>query len=358
MALDEKVMFDFFLAHSSRDGEVAERLYKLLDPHAKVFLDSKCLKLGDDWDLKLQHAQRSSRVTVVLVSSKTEAAYYEREEIAAALQMARQDGQKHRVVPVYLDSAVLDNGEVPYGLRLKHGLTLDISRDLTAVAEGLRELLSQIGEPTSVPAELQPDPPSERLETSSTELKSGAYIFYLARERLASLFAQVDADSLKACLDHQTTLLPLGQAGVVQGAEGKRRAATQQLFVVLKWLHSRSRIGDLARVAQSGGRLDYDWYFIDNFFSAQKWDPHAALVVLEAQLAGYQLLLSCSKESFVGLQREGQVFVPTSTNAYLFDGTAELPLQGLVRLAAVDRKAKILRGSALYLVLGSDLGHL
>lgn len=51
---------------------MAEQLYDLLVPKAKVFLDSRELMLGDNWDEELAAAQRNSLITVVLVSRKTE----------------------------------------------------------------------------------------------------------------------------------------------------------------------------------------------------------------------------------------------------------------------------------------------
>jgi hypothetical protein len=45
--------WDVFLAHAGADRDVAEQLFALLDPPARVFLDSKRLVPGDDWDLIL-----------------------------------------------------------------------------------------------------------------------------------------------------------------------------------------------------------------------------------------------------------------------------------------------------------------
>src|SRR3712207_7252634 len=50
-----------------------------------------------DWDWELALAQRKSRMTIVLISSSVDDAYYAREEIASAVAMAREDKQKHRV---------------------------------------------------------------------------------------------------------------------------------------------------------------------------------------------------------------------------------------------------------------------
>lgn len=130
--------WDLFIAHAGADIEPARRLFGLLEPRLQVFLDAARLRLGDDWDEALAAAQRDARVTVVLVSQRTEAAFYQREEIAAAIQMARSDPLSHRVVPVYLDAE--SAARPPYGLTLKHGVRLAPGDDLAALADTLVEL--------------------------------------------------------------------------------------------------------------------------------------------------------------------------------------------------------------------------
>jgi DNA-binding beta-propeller fold protein YncE len=139
--ISEQYIWDFFIAHAGADKRAAEKLYDYLQPHSRVFLDSRRLKPGDDWDTELPAAQQKSLVTVVLISSKTQAAYYQREEIAAAIALTREDAEKHRVVPVFLDRKAGTNKEVPYGLRLKHGLTVSQNSPLKVVAETLINLL-------------------------------------------------------------------------------------------------------------------------------------------------------------------------------------------------------------------------
>jgi L-histidine N-alpha-methyltransferase len=134
--------WDIFLAHAGPDADTARTLYDLLSPHCRVFLDSQSLVLGDNWDLELTAAQRRALVTVILISSHTGHAYYAREEIAAAIHMARTDERKHRVVPVFLDGP--DASEVPYGLRLKHGVHLSPQVDLAAAAKRLVELIRKL----------------------------------------------------------------------------------------------------------------------------------------------------------------------------------------------------------------------
>ena len=81
----------FFIAYAAPDAAVAERLYCLLAMESTVFLDRRSLRLGDDWDRELVAAQRRAEITVVLVSDHTEEGFYQREEIATAIDIAQQD---------------------------------------------------------------------------------------------------------------------------------------------------------------------------------------------------------------------------------------------------------------------------
>ena len=131
--------WDFFLAHAGDDLPVAQSLYLTLDPPAKVFLDAVSMLPGDDWDATLPEAQRSSLISVILVSSNTNTAYYQREEIVAAIDMAREDPRTHRVVPVYLNKQI--PRDIPYGLKLKHSLYVPESGDLTETGKQLLKTL-------------------------------------------------------------------------------------------------------------------------------------------------------------------------------------------------------------------------
>lgn len=152
------VSYDFFLAHAGPDAAQAERLYDLLSAEGTVFVDTKSVRLGDVWDHTIAEAQRSSRVTVVLVSANTDAAFYEQEEIATAIDMARKDSTKHRVVPVYLDTAPSDR--MPYGLRRLQGLKVSGVTTLQQAAERLLALLREAGgrTPESAGGPIHPSP--------------------------------------------------------------------------------------------------------------------------------------------------------------------------------------------------------
>ncbi|MEO8806443.1 MAG: protein kinase [Burkholderiaceae bacterium] len=134
--------WDVFIAHAGADLEPARRLFGCLDTRTLVFLDAARLRLGDNWDLELAAAQREALITVVLVSQRSEAAFYQREEIAAAIQMARANPQTHRVVPVYLDAA--SAAQPPYGLTLKHGVFLESDGDFAALTEQLVGLVGEL----------------------------------------------------------------------------------------------------------------------------------------------------------------------------------------------------------------------
>lgn len=134
--------WDIFIAHAGADIDPARRLFGLLEPRLRVFLDESRLRLGDNWDAELAAAQRDSLVSVVLVSQRTDDAFYEREEIAAAIRMARSDPQSHRVVPVYLDAA--SAARPPYGLTVKHGVQLEPGGDFAPLAERLVRLVQDV----------------------------------------------------------------------------------------------------------------------------------------------------------------------------------------------------------------------
>lgn len=168
----DEIEWDFFLAHAGPDKGAAETLFDHLSPRSRVFLDSRCLMLGDDWDAALAAAQRRALISVVLISKNTAGAYYQREEVAAAIALARENRDRHRVVPLYL-GVDPERAEVPYGLRLKHGLSIGGSIDLTQAAARLLDLRRKLdgtreGTDTSAPV------PQKVASTAGTAPKSPA----------------------------------------------------------------------------------------------------------------------------------------------------------------------------------------
>lgn len=58
-----------------------------------------------------------------MLMSSRKGAYYQREEMAAAIDLACRDKDQHRVVPILLDTQSMGTA-LPYGLRLKHRLSV------------------------------------------------------------------------------------------------------------------------------------------------------------------------------------------------------------------------------------------
>lgn len=141
--------WDFFIAYASPDAQSAERLFTLLSAHARPFMDVHSLALGADWDAELVSAQALSRTTVILVSTQTPRAYYQREEIARAITLSRTPNALHKVVPVFMDVDSLASEGVPYGLKIKHGIVLSSAVEMEQAAERLLRMHTDVGRPTS-----------------------------------------------------------------------------------------------------------------------------------------------------------------------------------------------------------------
>jgi hypothetical protein len=132
----------FFLAHAGPDAEVAEQLFEPLDrPGRAAFLDSKRLLPGDDWRRKLLQGLRDSRVAVILISPRTDSAYYQQEEIREAIERSRSGDQ--RVVPLCLPGAGRDD-LADAGLGSKHAIFMGSSDELPEVAKRLHDLLDRL----------------------------------------------------------------------------------------------------------------------------------------------------------------------------------------------------------------------
>jgi hypothetical protein len=137
--------WDIFLAHSSHDTATARKLYDLLSSTFRVFLDVCSLEPGGDWHVEIPRAQRESRATVILLSSTSQRAYYAREEVARGIALARADGTRHEVFPVYLEGAPSED-MAPYGLLLKQSLVCERDGGLSGVAEKLRSIVALVKE--------------------------------------------------------------------------------------------------------------------------------------------------------------------------------------------------------------------
>lgn len=135
--------WDFFIAHAGVDKLIAEQLYDLLAGSAKVFLDTRLIEYGDNWDHVLATAQRASRITIVLVSQQTDDAYYQRAEVVHAIDLSRDSTNEHRVIPLYVDEAATKSLSAKYTLNPKHGLFLSSTVTLEIAAYRLLATLKR-----------------------------------------------------------------------------------------------------------------------------------------------------------------------------------------------------------------------
>lgn len=118
--------YDFFIAYAAPDRDRAEELYyELCDRKRVCFFDKTSIPLGGRWDHVLTDALDDSRVAVVLVSPRSDAAHYQQDEIVRAIANWRADSSGRAVVPVLLDGASL--ADVPYGLAVLQGLDGDFA---------------------------------------------------------------------------------------------------------------------------------------------------------------------------------------------------------------------------------------
>ena len=115
--------WDIFIAHAGPDTQIAEALFDAIGARARVFLDSRRLKAGDRWDTELPAAQKESAMTVVVITTNTDAAFYQQEEIAQAIACSREPASCHRVIPLSVNLTEESRANVPYGLRRIHSIT-------------------------------------------------------------------------------------------------------------------------------------------------------------------------------------------------------------------------------------------
>jgi hypothetical protein len=84
------IRWDFFIAYTHKDQKIADELRRQLEAKAIVFQDSM-IPAGVEWDTYLSECLSNSSIVVVLLSSQATAGYYQREEIAVALEQSRRD---------------------------------------------------------------------------------------------------------------------------------------------------------------------------------------------------------------------------------------------------------------------------
>lgn len=277
--------WDLFLAHPPAEQAVAEQLYDLIGSRLRVFLSSKSVQLGDLWDDVVPTAQREALITVVLVSEHSDKSWYQRDEIAAAIDLAKSDGR--RVVPVLLRGTPPES--LPYGLRRVHPAHVRTPAELATLADKLVDLTrarATLGAPLTARAPapppvavvVPPHPPEAGVATfvlsASTD---GAHLdelrkhLYLAQKsRVLHLYTLRDEDLLGGSSDlalgrmDQAALLVLlvsaslftEQDALIDRALARAAAGARVVPVLLGDVDlTGSRLRELVALPRTGGPI-------------------------------------------------------------------------------------------------------
>ena len=130
---------DVFLGHAGPDEVLARQLDGALRSRGlSVFLALDDVGLGQSWDDAIPAAQRTARLSLLLLTPNAPRAHYLRSEVQTALARHRRDG--HLVVPV-LSGVRQDDPELVYGLNVVKAVDLGqlgVAGVADAVAGALR----------------------------------------------------------------------------------------------------------------------------------------------------------------------------------------------------------------------------
>jgi hypothetical protein len=210
MRLARSTLPELFLAHAGADSDAAERLFDLLAPDVRAWLDTRCLLPGDEWPKEIARAQGAALATVILLSRNAEHAYYLTDEIHTAIALHRRLPDEHRAVAVFLDGRPDDPMQVPVGLRSLHSLDAVAEGGLDGVARKLKALVATLRERSAPPAPpLAPGPssagakPIERFSSASASREPAGAM--PARADVRALLAKVlrtDGDLDAFCGDY------------------------------------------------------------------------------------------------------------------------------------------------------------
>lgn len=135
--------YHIFIAYASPDRPYAKSLYEILREDYEVFFDEESLLPGDPWDITLPRSQANSLITIILISENVDDAYYQKEEIASAIALARDPQTLHRVIPIYLDDSATKES-VPYGLRRLHSIYLGDNFTIADAANAVGRVLKEM----------------------------------------------------------------------------------------------------------------------------------------------------------------------------------------------------------------------
>jgi hypothetical protein len=133
----------------------------------RVYLDSERLEPGEAWKPALGEAQAASLITIVLFSERSKRSPYQKKEVKFAFSLA--ESGTHRVVPIFVSPLTPKSKGVPSPLRELQGLLFRDMKDLTRLADKLREWRAKVKARLS---QLQLNRPEERSSPSPRSKKA------------------------------------------------------------------------------------------------------------------------------------------------------------------------------------------
>jgi len=95
--------WDIFLSFAGKRPSEAHAFFDALRKHGRVFFTATEQNVLTNWASDIRRAQQNSDSSVILVSTESQTAYYQQEEVALAISLSRESRGSHRVLPVYLD---------------------------------------------------------------------------------------------------------------------------------------------------------------------------------------------------------------------------------------------------------------
>lgn len=163
-----------FICCAESDEQIARRVHASLSKHGmRPWTASVDLMLGDRWDREISHAVQSAAILLVLVTrswpehssyGRAESEdFYAREQIAFAIELAREPGADRRIIPVLVDGG--SKSRLPYGLTRLVPVEIDngigplldgLDRILARGREVSAEVIPRVRPPRLGPADIKP----------------------------------------------------------------------------------------------------------------------------------------------------------------------------------------------------------
>ena len=127
--------WDIFLSFAGKRPAEAHAFYDALGKHGRVFFTAAKQDALTNWASDIRLAQQNSDSSVVLVSTESQSAYYQQEEVAFAISLSRESRGAHKVIPVYLDGRPKATEWNLYGLHILQDVSVPEVGGIQAAAD-------------------------------------------------------------------------------------------------------------------------------------------------------------------------------------------------------------------------------